>query len=77
MTSFTKRPECSCVYVFASVTAKAGCSELDFLSHRSVVAGQTVESFMRSIEVKMRTFVVIKVPLTPVLSVVALLAKRT
>lgn len=77
MAPFAKGPECPCVDVIASVTAKARCPHLDFCLHRSLMARKTTESVMRSIEAKMRTSVVIKVPLTPVPGVVTLLAERT
>ena len=77
MTSLAKGSECPCVDVFASVTAKARCTYLDLPFYRPLMTGKTVEPVMRSVEAKMRTFVVIKVPLTPVPGVVTLHTERT
>lgn len=77
MASLAERPECPSVDVFASVAAKARCPYLNFRLYWSLMTRKAVESVMRSVEAKMRTSVVIKVPLPPVLSVVTLLAKRT
>ena len=74
--SLTKRPECPCVDVFAAVTAEARCPHLDSCLHRSLVARKTIESFMRSVEAKTCTPVMIKVPLTPVSGIVTLLTQR-
>jgi hypothetical protein len=76
MTSVAKGPECTCVDVFGSVTAKACCPQLDFFLRRSLVARKTTESVMRSVEAKTRTSVVIEVPLAPVSGIVTLLTKR-
>jgi hypothetical protein len=77
MASLAEGPECPCVDVFASVTAKARRTYLDLCLHRSLMARKTIESVMRAIEAKIRAFIVIKVPLTPVPGVVTLFATRT
>lgn len=77
MASLAKGPKCPCVDVLASVTAKARCTYVNLCFRRSLVTRKTVEPVMCSIEAKMRTFVMIEIPLTPVPGVVTLLATRT
>lgn len=77
MAPLAKGPECPSVDVFASVTAKARCSNLDLCLHRLLVARKTVESVVRPIETKTRTPVVIEIPLTPISGVVTLFTERS
>ena len=69
MATFTPAAETSTVNILPRVTTIAPGRQTDFFLRRLFMAGQALQSFMRSIQLKIRLTVMIKPPQLPTIGV--------
>ena len=74
MTLFAEATERTAMYVIRAVTTNTTSRQADSFLYRSLVARMAVEPLVCTVKMEFRSLVMIKVPITPVPRVMALLA---